>query len=268
MDARNEGEHVNARRRSQGDVIVPHWRARPNVRGIMTTRRGGVSTGPYASMNLAFAGDVREAVIENRRRLATSLPAPPVWLAQVHGTRAIVVDADTLVSFRDAPPTADAAVTRIAGTPLAVLVADCLPVFLADRGGTIVGVAHAGWRGLAAGVLESTLAAMHVPPSEIAAWLGPAIGPGAFEVGRDVLDAFTAGDADAAIHFAPCAPGKWLADLAALARRRLERAGVREIVVEGSCTVSEPERFYSYRRDRVTGRMAAILWLERTPAHK
>ena len=264
----SEGERVTARRGSQPEAIVPDWNAHPNVRGIVTTRRGGVSTGPSASMNLGLAGDAREAVTENRRRLATTLPAPPVWLAQVHGARVVTVDRDSLHTFRDTPPTADAAVTRIAGTPLAVLVADCLPVFLADRSGTVIGTAHAGWRGLAAGVLESTLAAMRIAPAEIVAWLGPAIGPGAFEVGRDVLDAFTASDADAARHFAPRAPGKWLADLGALARRRLERAGVREILVDGSCTVSEPERFYSYRRDRVTGRMAAILWLEAASAHK
>jgi len=232
----------------------------------MTTREGGVSEDAYASLNLGFAGDAREAVLENRRRLASALPAPPIWLSQVHGTRALIVDNASIATLRESPATADAAVTRLPRTPLAVLVADCLPVLFADRDASVIGIAHAGWRGLAAGVLEATLSTMRVAPSNIVAWLGPAIGPRAFEVGADVFDAFVANVADAAVHFKPLAAGKWLADLPALARLRLERTGVAEIYADGSCTASEPDRFYSYRRDRITGRMAAIVWLETEPS--
>jgi YfiH family protein len=242
--------------------IVPRWDAPAGVHGFVTTRRGGVSAGPFASMNLGFAGDTRDAVLENRRRLAALLPSPPVWLAQAHGTRAVTLDDAAIETARETPPAGDAAITSVRGVPLAILVADCLPVFFADRAGGAIAVAHAGWRGLATGVIEATLAAMGPAPSEIVAWIGPAIGARAFEVGRDVFDAFVATDTGAATHFAPIADHKWLADLRALARRRLTRSGVTSIFRDAACTFSEPERFYSYRRERTTGRMAALLWLD------
>jgi polyphenol oxidase len=164
-------------------------------------------------------------------------------------------------SLRASPPTADAAVTRVPGVVLGVRTADCLPVLFADREGNVVGAAHAGWRGLAAGVLEATLRAMDVPPCNVTAWLGPAIGPRKFEVGRDVYDAFCAEDAAAVACFAPHRDGKWLADLYGLARHRLERAGVTAVAGGGHCTMSESARFFSFRGDKDTGRMATLVWL-------
>jgi len=238
--------------------IVPDWPAPGHVAAFVTARAGGVSVGPWASFNLGdTTGDDPQAVAENRRRLAALLPHPPRWLKQVHGAR--VVEVATL----DAPVEADAAVAHAPDIVCAVRIADCMPVFLCDTEGRHVGVAHAGWRGLSGGVLERTVAALGVPPAALMAFLGPAIGPDAFEVGEDVLTAFTAPDPQAAEAFRPLRPGKWLADLYALARRRLHRAGVSRIHGGGLCTVSAPERFYSYRRDRVTGRMAACIWLRR-----
>ncbi len=244
------------------DWIVPTWDAPANVGALMTTRIGGVSTGPYASLNLgANVGDADEAVTENRRRLNAFLPAAPRWLRQVHGIDVAIHRARPGV----APPIADAAVTRERGVVCAVLVADCLPVLLADRDGTAVGIAHAGWRGLAAGVVERTVAALAelgADAERLAAWLGPAVGQRAFEVGGEVRAAFLATDAAADPHFAPGAPGKWHADLRALARRRLAACGVRTIAESDGCTVADSERFYSWRRDRGGGRMAALVWLD------
>jgi YfiH family protein len=238
------------------DWIVPDWPAPPRVRALMTTRSGGVSTGPYASLNLGTRVNDDPAVVErNRALLASHLPEEPRWLMQVHGNR--VVDAAGLRQ----PVEADAAISRNAGAVCAVMVADCMPVLLADRAGTVVGAAHAGWRGLAAGVIENTVLAMAVAPANLVAWLGPAIGPAAFEVGADVRDAFVAQDAGAASAFVDHKPGKWLADLFTLARRRLRAIGVDEVHGGGLCTVSDPGRFYSHRRDRITGRMAALIWL-------
>lgn len=238
------------------DWIVPDWPAPARVRALMTTRSGGVSTGPYASLNLGTRVNDDPAVVErNRALLASHLPEEPRWLMQVHGNR--VVDAAGLRQ----PVEADAAISRTAGVVCAVMVADCLPVLLADRAGTVVGAAHAGWRGLAAGVIENTVVAMAVAPADLVAWLGPAIGPAAFEVGADVRDAFVAQDAGGASAFVDHKPGKWLADLFTLARRRLHAIGVNEVHGGGLCTVSDPGRFYSHRRDRVTGRMAALIWL-------
>jgi YfiH family protein len=235
--------------------ILPDWPAPPGVGAFITTRAGGVSTGAYASLNLGLrAGDDPEAVAANRARLRAALPQEPRWLRQVHG--AAVADADGLTGA----PEADAAVARRPGTVCAVLVADCIPVLLADLRGTTVAVAHAGWRGLAAGVIENTIGRMGAPGHELLAYLGPGIGPRAFEVGTDVRDAFLAGDREAERAFAPCAPGKWLADLFLLARQRLRRAGVTRVHGGGLCTHSDPRRFFSYRRDRVTGRMAAVIW--------
>lgn len=236
--------------------ITPDWPAPAKVKALMTTRSGGTSAGPYASLNLGLkVNDAPDAVAANRARLRACLPAEPAWLNQVHGNR--VVEADTL----DAPVDADAAVARNPGTVCAVMVADCLPVLLCDRKGSVVGAAHAGWRGLAAGVIENAVQAMRVDPGEVVAWLGPAIGPDAFEVGDDVREAFLSVDPEAASAFVPHRPGKWLADLFQLARQRLQRLGVGVVHGGGLCTVSDPARFYSHRRDKVTGRMAALVWI-------
>jgi purine-nucleoside/S-methyl-5'-thioadenosine phosphorylase / adenosine deaminase len=237
--------------------IAPDWRAPPGVRALITTRIGGVSRGPYAGLNLGdHVGDDPAAVALNRARLAAHLPHPPLWLRQVHGVG--VAD-----PRRDRPGCeADASVTRQPGQVLAVLTADCLPVLLADESGAAIAIAHAGWRGLAAGVIERTVAALGTPPRRLVAYLGPAIGPRAFEVGHDVRDAFLRDDSDAASAFVPAASGKWFADLCALARQRLARLGTTRVYGGVFCTSSDPARFYSHRRDQITGRMASLLWLE------
>jgi YfiH family protein len=201
------------------------------------------------------ADDDPRAVAANRAALREHLPQDPVWLKQVHGASAVRADAVT-----DSPE-ADAAYTRRAETVCAVMVADCMPVLLCDTQASVVAIAHAGWRGLSAGVIENTIAAMGVKANDLLAFLGPAIGPAAFEVGADVRDAFLAADAAAAAAFTPHREGKWLADLFLLGGQRLARAGVHRIYGGGLCTVSDPARFYSYRRDRTTGRMAALIWL-------
>jgi YfiH family protein len=240
------------------DWLVPSWPAASRVRGFVTTRHGGVSAGAYASLNLGFsAADEAAHVVQNRGRVEQHLPAAPCWLRQVHGARVVALDERPAEA-----PMADAAVTRRRGLPLVVLIADCLPVLLADRAGTVVGVAHAGWRGVAAGVLEATVAAMQCPAPEVVAWIGPGIGPEAFEVGRDVLDAFAAHDARAAQAFRPLRAGKWLANLPALARMRLRAAGVTEVSGGTWCTARDASRFYSYRRDGPSGRMGAFVWLD------
>lgn len=239
------------------EVLVPDWPAPAGVRACMTTRRGGVSAGAYASLNLgAHVGDDAAAVAANRHRLrhALALPAEPAWLEQVHGTNVATLP-------RKAQAAADAAVTFAHGHVCAVLVADCLPVFLASRAGDRVGIAHAGWRGLAAGVVEATIRALDCEPASLVAWLGPSIGPGAFEVGGEVREAFVAGDPGAAAAFRPGRQDRFLADLPSLARRRLAAAGVAAVSGGDLCTHSDPARFYSYRRDGATGRMAALAWL-------
>jgi YfiH family protein len=221
----------------------------------------------------------RAAVLENRSRLAQFLPSPPIWLSQVHAADVVLVDGSNVTALTSTPPVADAAVTRARGVVLGVRTADCLPVLFADRAGTVVGAAHGGWRGLAAGVLEATVRAMGVPPRDIVAWLGPAIGPQKFEVGRDVVEAFCGTDSSAAACFAPLRGGarvaadreekwlavdreeKWLADLYAFARHRLGREGITTIAGGGYCTMSEADRFFSYRRDKDAGRMATLIWL-------
>ena len=238
------------------DWIVPDWPAPANVRALITTRSGEARTGPLASMNLGQGiDDDLQSVQTNRASLRDLLPAEPKWLLQVHGAQ--VADADRLQQ----PAEADAAVARNPGSVCTVLVADCLPVLLTDRTGIVVAAAHAGWRGLAAGVLENTVRAMGTAPDKLLAYLGPAIGPSAFEVGADVRDAFLARSADAASAFVAHEPGKWLADLFALARQRLRTSGVTQIYGGGLCTYSDPRRFFSYRRDKTTGRMAALIWL-------
>ena len=242
------------------DWIVPAWSVAPEVRSLATTRNGGASAGPYATLNLGKAcGDDPAAVTENRRRVVSFLPSSPIWLRQVHGSDVATLDASAADSAHASAPIADAAVTRERGIVLAVTIADCLPVLLADRSGRAIGIAHAGWRGLARGVLENAVAAMGVPPGDIAAWFGPAIGSRAFEVGEDVVDAFA--DADVSTCFAVKRQGKWTADLCGIARTKLERCSVRSIHGGSFCTFEDPARFFSYRRDRETGRMAALIWL-------
>jgi len=242
------------------DLIVPEWPAPEGVSAFFTTRHGGVSTGDFASLNLGLhVGDDIDAVAENRRRISDLLPAQPVWLNQVHGTRVAYADD---VQAGSAAPEADASMSGMPATPCAVLVADCLPVLFCDTSGLKVAAAHAGWRGLAAGVLERTVEAMRVPPAKTMAWLGPAIGATAFEVGQDVVDHFTSLSPAAATAFRNIEgkPGKYLADMVELAKQRLRSAGVEQIYGGQFCTVTEPGRFFSYRRDGRTGRMAAVIW--------
>jgi polyphenol oxidase len=239
--------------------IVPEWTVPASVRAFVTTRAGGVSEGEYASLNLGLrSGDAAQNVERNRRIVREHLPQTPRWLAQVHG--AAVAMADDLAE--DANAMADAAVARNPGRVCAVLTADCMPLFLADRWGTHVAVAHAGWRGMASGVIESTVAAMGSPPGSLVAWMGPAIGPDAFEVGPEVREAFVAGDPASEGAFRSHKPGKFMADLYALARGRLARAGVREVHGGGFCTFHDAERFFSYRREKKSGRMGAFIWME------
>jgi YfiH family protein len=241
--------------------LVPDWPAPASVRAFVTTRAGGVSRGAYASMNLAdHVGDDPRNVAENRARLRAFLPAEPHWLRQVHGTGVYRVEGG-------GPREADACVCRTPAEVCVVLTADCLPVLLCDRAGQVVAAAHAGWRGLCQGVLERTVMAMETDPAALLAWLGPAIGPQAFQVGEEVRAAFLAHDPAAAAAFVPDEAagqrGRWRADLYQLARQRLARAGVQAVYGGGHCTFSEPAHFFSYRRDGATGRMASLIWLER-----
>lgn len=242
---------------SESSFLIPDWPAPVRVRAAMTTRLGGVSDGPYASFNLGRScGDDPIAVAENRRRLRAALPLPsePCWLKQVHGAEVVRMPENA------STPEADASFTTKAGVVCLVQAADCLPVLLCDDAGTVVAAAHAGWRGLAAGVLEATVRRLPVPPTDLMAWLGPAIGPTAFEVGPEVREAFVKTDAGADAAFRAGAGAKYFADLFVLARRRLATAGVTRVYGGGVCTVSDPARFFSHRRDRISGRMAALIW--------
>lgn len=235
----------------------------PRLRIVSTTRAGGVSTGSRASLNLAMhVGDDPEAVSENRRRLreAARLPAEPLWLEQVHGTNVVVHEGPVVPG-----PRADAAVAFAPGRVCVVMTADCLPVVLADRVGTRVGVAHAGWRGLAGGVIEATVEALGSSGRDLVAWLGPAIGPTAFEVGPEVRAAFVATDARAAGCFVPNARGRDLADLQGLARLALGRLDVEVVGACEECTLLDPARHFSHRRDPGSGRQATLAWLEPGP---
>lgn len=250
------------------DWLRPEWDA-PGVGALMTTRAGGISEGAFESMNLRDGlGDSPAAVVHNQAVFAAAIGARPVWLNQVHGAAVVRLRPELFGQL----PTADASICTEPGLACTVQVADCLPVLFAAPGAKFprgVGAAHAGWRGLAGGVLEATIAALcnaaACAPGELQAWLGPCIGPRQFEVGAEVLQAFGADPkrGDQAFFTARAAPGKWLADLAGLARERLRRAGVSRLAGGGWCTVEQASRFFSYRRDRVTGRMVAAVWLER-----
>lgn len=242
------------------DFIVPDWPARAAIRAVFTLRAGGVSRPPFDTLNVAaHVGDDPRAVAENRALLRDSLglPAEPAWLEQVHGHR--VVDLDGPTSFDPLGP-ADAAVSRRAGRICAIQVADCMPVLVAAADGSAVGAAHAGWRGLAGGVLEETVLAMRTPAAELLAWLGPAIGQANFEVGEEVRDAFLRADEGASSAFAVNPRGRWQCDLYGLARRRLAALGVTRIHGGGWCTYAEAGHFFSYRREGRCGRMAALIW--------
>jgi YfiH family protein len=250
---------------------LPDWPAPGGVRALSTFRTGGTSAAPYASLNLGcHVDDLREAVAENRRRLgaAAGLPAEPVWLEQVHGAQVADLDAvpapDGAVGRRVGP--ADAAFTRRPARVCAILSADCLPVLLAADSCDLVAAAHAGWRGIASGVIEAAVsaatAAGAIPAERLLAWLGPAIGPRHFEVGAEVREALLAGDPGAEAAFAPNARGRFMADLGKLARRRLEALGIERIYGGGECTFDAADRYFSHRRDGVTGRQATLIWLE------
>jgi YfiH family protein len=286
-------------RHLQLQVITPDWPAPIGVRAAFTLRTGGVSVAPYDSLNLgAGIGDSTEAVAENRRRVREGLrlPAEPGWLEQVHGVVVVEVaggdDAgggggivagvgggvdvggggivaevggDSMTERAAAPaaaPVADASVAFGAGRVCAIRVADCMPVLFAAIDGSVVGAAHAGWRGLAGGVLEATVEQLGIAASGLIAWMGPAIGPENFEVGAEVRGAFLATDPGAAAAFVANARGRWQCDLYALARRRLAGMGVAGIYGGGWCTFGEADRFFSYRRDGQCGRMAALIWID------
>jgi YfiH family protein len=273
-------------------VIEPDWPAPARVRSAFTLRTGGVSRAPYDSLNVgAHVGDASTAVEENRRRVRERLrlPAEPVWLQQVHGVEVADLDvaeapamawrapaqsgevgaeAAVALGAADALPVspgvlrADAAVTRVPGRVCVIQVADCMPVLFAARDGSAVGAAHAGWRGLAGGVLEETVRHLGIPAAQLIAWLGPTIGQEHFEVGDEVLAAFVSHDPDAVSAFEPNARGRWQCDLYSLARRRLGALGIRDVFGGGWCTYADAARFFSYRRDGQCGRMAALIWIE------
>ncbi len=241
-------------------VITPDWPVPPDVRAVFTLRQGGVSRPPFDTLNLGLhTGDAPEAVQENRGRVRRllQLPAEPSWLDQVHGAEAVSLEG----GGPGEPPRADATVTRARGRVCAIQVADCMPVLFAARDGTAVAAAHAGWRGLAAGVLSATVRALAVAPSELLAWLGPAIGPLHFEVGGEVRTALLDVDGGAGPVFTPNARGRWQCDLYAVARRQLAALGVHEVYGGGWCTYADRARFFSYRRDGRCGRMAALAWI-------
>ncbi|WP_434571748.1 peptidoglycan editing factor PgeF [Pseudomonas sp. Z3-8] len=239
------------------DWLIPDWPAPVRVKACVTTREGGVSLVPFDSLNLGdHVGDEPTAVAENRRRLTDRFAMRPAWLQQVHGIEVVEADpAEVAV--------ADASWTATPGIACAAMTADCLPVLFCNRAGTRVAAAHAGWRGLANGVLEATLDRLQVPAEEILAWLGPAIGPQAFEVGPEVREVFVAQLPESQQAFMPSHnAGKFLADIYALARLRLAARGVTAVYGGGLCTVTDP-RFFSYRRSARTGRFASLIWLER-----
>lgn len=246
------------------NYITPNWPAPSQVRAAVTTRCGGVSVGSYTSLNLGdHVGDDSAAVLENRARLKTALnmPAEPLWLKQVHGCHVTNFDKSNINQI---DCVADAAITVVPGQVCAVLTADCLPLLLCDQSGERVAAVHAGWRGLVNGVIEMALDNFNVPAEEILAWMGPAIGPDAFEIGNEVRDIFLNLDAQSTIAFKPAIRSQqsWMADIYSLARLRLEKRGVKCITGGDFCTVSDSKQFFSYRRDHgITGRMASVIWI-------
>lgn len=240
--------------------LRPDWPVPAHVHAVTTTRSGGVSQAAYASLNLgAHVGDDPLAVTENRRRLRTAacLPSEPLWLNQVHGNNVAVLAASSEQGIE-----ADASITCKPNVVCAVLTADCLPLLVCNRRGTCVAAVHAGWRGLAGGIIEASLSAMQTSPDELFVWMGPAIGPKAFEIGDEVREILLNMDAGAEEAFVPGTSGHWLADLYMLARRRMKRYGIEAIYGGNWCTLKERDRFYSYRRDGVTGRMASLVWFQ------
>jgi YfiH family protein len=249
-------------------LIKPNWVVPPQINAFCTTREGGVSKPPFDSLNLGLnAGDHLNDVLQNRSILKTRLPTEPIWLKQIHGiTVSTPVSRNGLVN---GPFEADASVSNIPNEVLAILTADCMPVLFASKDGDVIGTAHAGWRGLSGGVLENTIREMcflsqGLMPQDISAWMGPAIGPTAFEVGEDVLQAFASQSKTVLSEaFSPIAgsPGKYLANLYLLARDRLRSFGIQQIYGGDFCTVNDPANFFSYRRDKETGRFATLIWI-------
>jgi YfiH family protein len=237
------------------------WPAPPGIRAFSTQRHGaGVSRAPFDSFNFGLrSGDEQDAALANRQTLHEAIGTPwaPRWMQQVHGTDVVRFRTD---GGQD-EAIADGAVTDVPDMPLAILTADCLPVLFAAQDGSEVGAAHAGWPGLSAGVLEATLHAMHAPPSRLLAWIGPAAGPQRYEVGENVFAAFVGPDSETTRFFAPTRPGHWLADLPGIARHRLAKAGVQRVFGGTECTISDATRWFSYRRDGATGRMASVIWV-------
>ncbi len=252
------------------NALRPDWPVPDNVRAVFTLRGGGVSVGPCASLNVgAHVQDDPQAVVENRRRIAATfaLPSEPAWLTQVHGNQVMRLDRGAASGAE-----ADAVVTAQAGQVCVIQVADCLPVLFAARDGSVVGAAHAGWRGLAAGVLEQTVAALGVAPAELLAWIGPGIGAAHFEVGPEVREALsgagTGRAGPAATAFIPNLRGRWLCDLVALTRQRLAALGVLHVHGGRWCTFADAGSFFSHRRDGRSGRMAALIWLAQAPTNE
>ncbi len=239
------------------DTIQPRWSAPGSVSACCTTRVGGVSQVPYDSLNFGLhVGDDADSVAQNRARLVAQLllPTEPDWIRQVHGTRAVTLESDQVRE-------ADAAITRQVGRVAVVMVADCLPILVCNRDGSEVAAIHAGWRGLQAGVVQSTLSAMQTPASELMAWIGPGISQPHFEVGDEVLRAFEQAVAGATDFFIGNRPGHWLCDLGGLAEQVLKSQGVGQVSRDSHCTYRDAERLFSYRRDGDTGRMAALIWI-------
>ena len=250
-------------------TLIADWPATPNVHAFTTLRHGaGASLPPFDHFNLgnrvAADGDDAATVECNRTELVEryALPSTPHWLRQVHGTEVLRVDAPAIAKATADEPIADASVTSTPGVVLAILTADCLPVVFTNTTGTQIGAAHAGWRGLADGVLENTVTAMHARASDLIAWLGPAAGPRAYEIGEEVFDAFVSRDAEAASAFVATRPGHWRVDLYHLARQRLSALGITRVHGGELCTISDPQRFYSHRRDARTGRLATVIWMD------